>query len=131
MLIAMAPYFSVNNLGPLFFISLTIIAEILCINLIIAIGSTEYKAFAAKNLKLRYTNRRVALQACFQLYAQPGLVLTDVGMSTPQKDVTLHSEDSVTRDTNRTSTASVASGESSFQNASQTGSHSCCLEKYL
>lgn len=120
MLIAMSPYFTLNNLGPLFFISLTIIAEILCINLIIAIGSTEYKAFAAKNLKLRYTNRRVALQACFQLYAQPGLLLTDVATTpTSKKDATLHSEDSVTRNTDRTSAASITSGGSSYQNASQ------------
>lgn len=68
-LLAMKPYFDVNSGSAFFFVAVTLAADILCIGLIVAIGTAEYKIFAADFVKRRYASRALTTRIVFDAFA--------------------------------------------------------------
>ena len=60
-----------SHLSALFFVSLTLVMDLLGINFIVANGTREYKLFCAKVHSNRLNNRKAALDAIFDAYSVP------------------------------------------------------------
>lgn len=68
-ILVLNPYFSVTAASTVFFVSLTIIADLIIINLMIAIGNRQYRIFAAKLFKRQLRNRRQAFVSIHSILA--------------------------------------------------------------
>jgi hypothetical protein len=64
------PIFEENLYSPLFFVTLTLVGDIVCIALIIAIGTRNFRDFSSENFKRRLKYRQLALRAIFSLYCE-------------------------------------------------------------
>jgi hypothetical protein len=60
-----------SHLPSLFFVSLTLVIDLLGINFIIANGTREYKLFCAAVLSDRLANRKAAFDSIFDAYSLP------------------------------------------------------------
>ncbi len=60
-----------SHLSALFFVSLTLVMDLLGINFIIANATREYKLFCAEVLSNRLDNRKAALDAIYDAYSVP------------------------------------------------------------
>ena len=63
------PYFQVTAASTVFFVSLTIIADLIIINLMIAFGNRHYRIFAEKLFKRQLRNRRQAFVSIHSILA--------------------------------------------------------------
>ncbi len=68
-ILALTPYYDVNPTSALFFLCLTIAADLVCINLIVAVGNRQYKIFSGLLYKRQLRNRRQAFVAIHDLLA--------------------------------------------------------------
>lgn len=68
-ILALNPYFKESSVASLFFVTLTIGADLLCSSLLIAIGSREYRKFASEVFRKQSKKRRFALESVFELLA--------------------------------------------------------------
>ena len=66
-LFALVPYYEVNPTASLFFLALTIAADLICINLIVAVGNRQYRLFSTLLFKRQLRNRRQAFVAIHAL----------------------------------------------------------------
>lgn len=71
-LISMNPYFEQMQSAPFFFVTLTIAADLICIALIVANSTSEFKTFSARILVGRLKNRKRALERIFYVFAENG-----------------------------------------------------------
>ena len=69
----MQPYFDHYQPSALFFVSLTLAADMICTALILGTSQMEYKAFAARILNERLGNRYRALRSIFDGFSDHGL----------------------------------------------------------
>jgi hypothetical protein len=67
-LMAMKPYFELNEFAAVFFVTLTLSADLICISLIIAIASSEYKLFVAQYLQRRMHSRAFTTRLVFDSF---------------------------------------------------------------
>ena len=68
-ILALSPYYEVNPTASLFFLALTIAADLVCINLIVAVGYQQYQLFSKTLYKRQLCNRRQAFVAIHSLLA--------------------------------------------------------------
>jgi hypothetical protein len=80
-LLALRPFFAVSQISAVFFVTLTLAADVLCIGLIVAIGTSEYKLFAAYMMNRRLTSRLRGLQIVFDAFAVDGQFSRDSWIS--------------------------------------------------
>ena len=71
---ALDSIYSSNQASAMYFVSLTIAADILCIALIVATGAKHYKQFAGNILHNRLVDRRHAITCAFYAIADRGKV---------------------------------------------------------
>ena len=67
LLFVLKPYYEVNPVSALFFVSLTIVTDILCTALIIATGNRQYRVHANNVFAKKLKSRKQAVLAAFQL----------------------------------------------------------------
>ena len=67
LLFVLKPYYEVNPLSTLFFVSLTIVTDLLCTALIIATGNRQYRVHANNVFDRKLKSRKQAVVAAFQL----------------------------------------------------------------
>ena len=60
-ILVLNPYFEVTAASTVYFVALTIVADLIILNLMIAFGNRQYRIFAAKLFKRQLRNRRQAL----------------------------------------------------------------------
>lgn len=68
-ILVLNPYFQVTPASTVFFMSLTIIADLIIINLMIAFGNRQYRIFAEKLFKRQLRNRRQAFVSIHSILA--------------------------------------------------------------
>jgi hypothetical protein len=66
-LFALEPYFMVSEWSSAYFICLTLFGDLVCINLIIAIGNRQYRIFGINTFRRQLSNRRQAFIAIHEL----------------------------------------------------------------
>jgi hypothetical protein len=74
-LMALKPYFQLNEAAAVFFVTLTVAADIICISLIVGIGSSEYKLFAASYVKNRIEGRAYTSRLVFDAFCNKDKLL--------------------------------------------------------
>jgi hypothetical protein len=68
-ILVLNPYFPVTAVSSVFFVSLTVIADLIIINLMIAFGNRQYRMFAEKLFKRQLRNRRQAFVSIHSILA--------------------------------------------------------------
>ena len=63
------PFFLASQASAVFFVTLTLASDVICISLIVAIGTSEYKLFATRMVKRRLWCRYYGLRAVFDALA--------------------------------------------------------------
>lgn len=61
------PYFMISEWSSAYFISLTLLGDLVCINLIIAVGNRQYRIFGINTFRRQIANRRQAFIAIHEL----------------------------------------------------------------
>lgn len=64
---ALEPYFMVSEWSAVYFISLTLLGDLVCINLIIAVGNRQYRIFGINTFRRQLSNRRQAFIAIHEI----------------------------------------------------------------
>lgn len=77
---ALNPLYAINETSTVYFMTLSMAADILCISLIVAVGSKHYKLFATEILQRRLVDRRTAGSCAFFATAKDGLMSRDSWM---------------------------------------------------
>lgn len=86
-----------NQASTVYFITLTLAADILCIALIVAVGAKHYKQFAGSILHQRLVDRRHAVSCAFRAVASCNTTIHDVdevgvGAQDDEKSITSDAE---------------------------------------
>ena len=68
-ILVLNPYFPVTEASTVYFVALTIIADLIIINLMIAFGNRQYRIFASKLFKRQLRNRRQAFVSIHSVLA--------------------------------------------------------------
>lgn len=89
--------YSNNQASTVYFITLTLAADILCIALIVAVGAKHYKQFAGNILNQRLIDRRHAISCAFRAVASCCATKGDIGNA---EDTALHDTKEQTAQTN-------------------------------
>jgi len=94
--------FSINRGSSLFFVALTLAADLLCINLIVATGTRQYKIYANSILQKRLIDRKHALLTLYYAFAhlnvdKPGMLMKKDWLYIC--DAISNSSDAITRST--------------------------------
>ena len=66
-LFALTPYFKTNTSSAAFFVTLIIAGDLICTNLIIAVGNRQFRLFATKVFRRKLLNRRQAIIAAHEI----------------------------------------------------------------
>ncbi len=70
--------FDHSKASMIFFVSLSLVADLLCLSFIVANGTREYKLYCVKVFNQRLFYRRLALHSVFDAYSTPLHAVTTV-----------------------------------------------------